>query len=259
MPHASRSLFFLLLLAGCGAPSREADTAAQSWPLRAWRSPDHPVASVNEGGTSRLRAWARDDSDALEALQVGVSLDESVPVDLDGAEQRAWTAPEVAPSSPDTEPAPVEPEPIEIPAREPAPPEPETSAPTETPAETPAPRETPAQVDPAQLVDSRASIVLMWYFQRDDDPDSLDRGEVEEAFAQYDWNKDGVVIELEFDATIGSSADFGREPQGEALELLGGAGPRDALLAAVDSDNDSAFSLNELLAFHDRLFASESN
>jgi hypothetical protein len=252
MPSASRRFLFLLLLAGCGAPSREpAPRNTQAGSPRAWRGPDRPLEPVSESGTALLRAWARADSGEVEAEPARVSQAESAPIATEGPDGRGSAAPGVALSPPAGEPAPIPPEPI------PTPPEEEglPAIATPAPVETRAPPEAPPPVDPERRVDRRASIVLMWYFQRDDDPDSLGRSELEEAFSQYDWNKNGVVIELEFDATTGSSAEYGREPQGEALELLGDVEPLEALLAAVDSDADGALSLNELLAFHDTRFA----
>ena len=250
MPHPSLSLLLLVLLAGCQNPRQESESNAKAWSRRSWRGTDGPVIPA-EGETSRMRAWPRDDATEVEAERVAVSPDEPVPTEPRAVEVSDPTTPAVAPSDQENEPAPAEVEPIEPPEPEQEPPAPADPAPTETPV----PQETPTPVDPTRLVDLRASIVLMWYFQRDDDPDTLERGELEEAFEWYDWNKDGQVIELEFEATTGSAEAHGRRPEGEARELLGDVRPLDALLAAVDSDADGAISSSEILAFHDQRFA----
>ena len=264
MPHTSRFLPVLLLFAGCWTPGQEPNAgAAGVVSRRAWRSPDRPIASHHLGLTDprSLRSWARIHSGEVEEQPVIVVHTEPEPIEPESVEvifEAPLPAPESEPAQEAPEPVapePVTPEPVETPEPE------EEPAATETPAPImkPAPPEAPLPEDSMQLVDLRASIVLEWYFQCDDDPSSLERSELEQSFLQYDWNKNGVVIELEFEATTGSSAHYAREPQGEALELMRNVKPLDALLAAVDADGDGAFSLNELLAFHDRRFAREAN
>ena len=91
-----------------------------------------------------------------------------------------------------------------------------------------------------------AELMVLWYFQDDDDPARLDRSELGRAFDAYDLGGDGFLDQEEFGCAAEERRRFGLPPKSDGLREL----PAFELLGQViDTDADGLIAAGELDAF----------
>ena len=105
--------------------------------------------------------------------------------------------------------------------------------------------QTTAAPDPADL----SRVVVAYYFQEDEDADSVSAEEVELAFLAYDENLDGEISSSEFSAQAEERCAHGKKPRLSERRLLEGTGAYASLVAHLDKNNNESVGGDELLGF----------
>ncbi len=105
----------------------------------------------------------------------------------------------------------------------------------------------PEAVQAAAPATMSAKLLMLWYFQDDDDPARLELPELSRAFDAYDENDDGSLEHGEFSRAARERRDLGQAPD---LTVLRNRPPFELFLAVADDDADRALSFEELSEFY---------
>ena len=91
----------------------------------------------------------------------------------------------------------------------------------------------PEAVQAAAPATMSAKLLMLWYFQDDDDPARLELPELSRAFDAYDENDDGSLEHGEFSRAARERRDLGQAPD---LTVLRNRPPFELFLAVADDD-----------------------
>jgi Ca2+-binding EF-hand superfamily protein len=105
---------------------------------------------------------------------------------------------------------------------------------------------------PEMMRSMRTQMVVIRYFQDDDDAGELSLAELERSIDAYDANGDGAIDAAEF-ADQGPERRDPNPPSRRLRMMMDGMQPYDTLADGVDDDGDGRLGTDELVAFfHDR-------